>query len=170
MKQQDEEVIKDFQDMVNLSEKVSAKTQQLKQRVKVLQDALKKDNEGEDEGLKTENTVDEEFDRHASLEILDDLIAEAQKDKSSSKKGYHISPKQLQTFQDLQINYHILSEQFTQMKSQNQDLAHFKLQYNINQQKWNKKVEATAGDVSETVKYLSSRQVLDTERIQELEQ
>ena len=78
--------------MVLLSEKIAQRNDQLKQRVKVLQDALKDGDD--DETLKTENSGDEEeFDRYAKMEILDDLIANVQNSKSSAVRGYHITPK-----------------------------------------------------------------------------
>ena len=95
LKQKDEEVSKDFQDMVVMAQKVSQRMAQLKQRVKILTKATTVVDSDED-SFKTENTEeekDDEFDRHAKMEILDDLITDAQKTKNAAKHGYHITPK-----------------------------------------------------------------------------
>jgi hypothetical protein len=53
------------------------------------------------------------------------------------------------------VNYTILSQEFNNMLNKMKIINQFKLEYEKNKLDWNKKVEASAGDVTDHLKMLS---------------
>jgi hypothetical protein len=55
----------------------------------------------------------------------------------------------------LQVNYHIVSEEANNLKTKNQELMQFKINFEENQKKFRKQVEANAGDVAKHMKEIT---------------
>ena len=86
-----------------------------------------------------------------SLTTLTDLMLDAQMYfqlcGDCNRKGYMMTYKQYQALQFLQVNYHILAHEFNEIKKKNKELIQFKFDYAENKDKWDRKVQASAGDV-----------------------
>ena len=87
------------------------------------------------------------------MEILNDLLKNAEdkfkKSNAAKKLGFVMTYQEFQAIEFLRVNFHILSEEFGQVKAQNKELHQFKLNYHEHKRKWDLKVSANAGDVTD---------------------
>lgn len=103
-----------------------------------------------------------------SMEAVKALLLEGQ-EANISEDGLLISHQQYQTIQFLYVNYLIIQEEFNTMQEKKLEYIQYKLDYEENKRKWDKKIEAMAGDAIERMRELEANERANTARIAELE-
>lgn len=108
-----------------------------------------------------------------AMETFQDMMRSASQyfeiNKQSKKLGYTVSYPEFRSMQFLQIQFTLLADELNKKNEEIKILRQYRLDHEKRQRDWYLKVEASAGDVQDTLKELAKENVAFKENIKQLD-